>query len=75
MNQIGCPECDNHDDRDLGRHVEQLIQIGLLLPLLPELGKHPPHAPRQETSEEHIEDRNANEIDRQVKHLALDRGN
>ena len=73
MNHIGCPECDDHDDRNLHGYVKELIQVRLLLPLGSEFRKHTPQTPRQETSQEDVKDRNEHKIDGKIENMTLDR--
>ena len=72
MDYVCRPERKDHDDRDLGRDVHELVEIGLLLPFRSILGKYAPQAPRQETSEEDIEDCNEDKIYCDIEDMTLD---
>jgi len=72
VNSICQPEGRNHNDTDLNRYIHKLVEVGLLLPLGSIRRKRAPQQPRQENAQEHIEDRNADEIDCEVEDMTLD---
>lgn len=73
MDYVCCPECKDHDDRDLSRDVQELVEIGLLLPFRSILGKYAPEAPRQKATKEHVEDCNEDKIHCNIEDMTLDR--